>query len=200
MVVPPYANGGSNDRNEYSREYFASVGPDKQRDNQDPKALKAQDMALRRLNVIKNGIDEPDKTILVGCTDRNNLHTRIGFIFMETFVPFEVNEIEDLVEVFLPLVKAKQGVEGVNGMHPPFAVAAEDYSRTKPGQAAASTSSHAPSSAPTTVGIISDVGVWEPRRQGLLGTLYSIYQLGLPIAALIVVGLGMREGSQSSTC
>ncbi len=30
---------------------------------------------------------------------------------METFVPFEVNEIEDLVEVFLPLVKAKQGVE-----------------------------------------------------------------------------------------
>ena len=40
--------------------------------------LQAQDMALRRLNVIKNGIDEPDKTILVGCTDRNNLHTRIG--------------------------------------------------------------------------------------------------------------------------
>ena len=23
-------------------------------------------------------VDEPDKTILVGCTDRNNLHTRIG--------------------------------------------------------------------------------------------------------------------------
>ncbi|CAL5224470.1 g7162 [Coccomyxa viridis] len=71
---------------------------------------QAQEQALRQLNLLQNGSDHPDRSVLDGYTE-DNLRTRIGYLLMEKVANFTDADVEKLAGPLRPLVGASQGLQ-----------------------------------------------------------------------------------------
>ncbi|CAL8463774.1 g3308 [Coccomyxa elongata] len=93
----------------------------------------AQKHAIRQLNILKYRKSDLNLSVLEGFTE-DNLHTRIGAIFQEHVAHFSDNDVNNLAEDLLPVVKqlesgskAHRSTEATEGASPSVSKLAQEH-------------------------------------------------------------------------